>query len=134
IDTATSRCSTLFLTIPKAKCEVRRVEKFKEETSSGAYYQPGALDGSRPGMFFANLRDMNEVPKWSMPTLAYHEGVPGHHWQLSTAEELKGLPQFRKVLPFTAYRKNWEKNLINGSFMMPRSKTARCPSRFSKNK
>ena len=52
--------------------------------------------------FFANLRDMNEVPKWSMPTLAYHEGVPGHHWQLSTAEELKGVPQFRKVLPFTA--------------------------------
>jgi uncharacterized protein (DUF885 family) len=65
------------------------------------------MDGSRPGIFFANLRDMNEVPKWSMPTLAYHEGVPGHHWQLSTAEELKGLPQFRKVLPFTAYIEGW---------------------------
>ena len=46
---------------------------------------------------------MNEVPKWSMPTLAYHEGVPGHHWQISIARELKGLPQFRKVVPFTAY-------------------------------
>jgi len=107
IDTATSRCNTLFGTLPKAKCEVRRVEKFKEETSSGAYYQPGSLDGSRPGMFFANLRDMNEVPKWSMPTLAYHEGVPGHHWQISIARELKGVPQFRKVLPFTAFMEGW---------------------------
>ena len=60
-----------------------------------------------PGIFYANLRDMNEVPKWSMPTLAYHEGVPGHHWQISTAQELKGVPQFRKMLPFTAYVEGW---------------------------
>ena len=107
IDTANERCKHLFLTMPKAKCEVRRVEQFKEATSSGAYYQAGAMDGTRPGIFFANLRDMNEVPKWGMPTLAYHEGVPGHHWQLSIAQELKGLPQFRKVLPFTAYAEGW---------------------------
>ena len=107
IDTATQRSTQLFLTVPKAKCEVRRVPEFKEATSSGAYYNPGAQDGSRPGIFFANLRDMNEVPKWGMPTLAYHEGVPGHHWQLSIAQELKGLPQFRKVLPFTAYAEGW---------------------------
>ena len=107
IDTATQRSKQLFLTVPKAKCEVRRVPEFKEATSSGAYYNPGAQDGSRPGIFFANLRDMNEVPKWGMPTLAYHEGVPGHHWQLSVAQELKGLPQFRKVLPFTAYAEGW---------------------------
>ena len=107
IDTATGRCNQLFLRAPKAKCQVRRVEQFKEATSSGAYYQPGALDGTRPGVFYANLRDMNEVPKWSMPTLSYHEGVPGHHWQLSTAQELKGVPQFRKVLPFTAYVEGW---------------------------
>ena len=107
IDTANERCKQLFLTVPKAKCEVRRVEQFKEATSSGAYYQAGAMDGTRPGIFFANLRDMKEVPKWGMPTLAYHEGVPGHHWQLSIAQELKGLPQFRKVLPFTAYAEGW---------------------------
>ena len=107
IETATARCHALFLTAPKAKCEVRRVEEFKEATSSGAYYEAGSLDGTRPGIFFANLRDMNEVPKWSMPTLAYHEGVPGHHWQLSIARELKGVPQFRKVLPFTAYIEGW---------------------------
>ena len=107
IEIATARCHDLFLTAPKAKCEVKRVEQFKEATSSGAYYEGGSLDGTRPGIFFANLRDMNEVPKWSMPTLAYHEGVPGHHWQLSIARELKGVPQFRKVLPFTAYMEGW---------------------------
>ena len=63
--------------------------------------------GRAPGIFFANLRDMNEVPNWSMPTLAYHEGVPGHHWQISTAQELKGVPQFRKLIPFTAYQEGW---------------------------
>ena len=107
IDTATSHCGELFITFPKAKIDIRRVEKFKEATAPGAYYQGGAMDGSRPGIFFANLRDMNEVPKWSMPTLSYHEGVPGHHWQISIAQELKGVPQFRKVIPFTAYAEGW---------------------------
>ena len=97
----------LFTIAPKAQIEIRRVEPFKEATAPGAYYQGGAMDGSRPGVFYANLRDMNEIPKWSMPTLAYHEGVPGHHWQISIAQELKGLPQFRKVIPFTAYAEGW---------------------------
>ena len=97
----------LFPTAPHAKIEVRRIPEFKEATAPGAYYDAPAMDGTRPGIFFANLRDMNEVPKWSMPTLAYHEGVPGHHWQISTAEELKDLPQFRKVIPFTAYAEGW---------------------------
>jgi len=97
----------LFLTAPKAQIDIRRVEPFKEATAPGAYYQGGAMDGSRPGIFYANLRDMNESPKWSMPTLAYHEGVPGHHWQISIAQELNGVPQFRKVIPFTAYAEGW---------------------------
>ena len=97
----------LFYIAPKAAIDIRRVEPFREATAPGAHYQPGAQDGSRPGIFFANLRDMNEVPKWSMPTLAYHEGVPGHHWQISIAQELKGVPQFRKVIPFTAYAEGW---------------------------
>ena len=97
----------LFYTAPKAPIDIRRVEPFKEATAPGAYYQGGAMDGSRPGIFYANLRDMNEVSKWSMPTLAYHEGVPGHHWQISIAQELKDVPQFRKVIPFTAYAEGW---------------------------
>ncbi|MBA3385566.1 MAG: DUF885 domain-containing protein [Chthoniobacterales bacterium] len=107
IDQALERSKQHFATIPKAKVEVRRVPEFKEKTAPGAYYEAPALDGTRPGVFFANLRDMNEVAKWGMPTLAYHEGVPGHHFQLATAQELKGLPQFRKLIPFTAYAEGW---------------------------
>lgn len=107
IDQATERSRALFLTMPRARIEVRRVPEFKEATSAGAYYDPPALDGTRPGIFYANLRDMTAVPRWSMPTLAYHEGVPGHHWQMSTAQAVEGLPQFRKVIPFTAYIEGW---------------------------
>jgi uncharacterized protein (DUF885 family) len=107
ITDAIERSRLLFATVPKAKIEVQRVPVFKEATSAGAYYNGASLDGARPGVFYANLRDMNEVAKWGMPTLAYHEGVPGHHWQIATAQELKGLPQFRKLIPFTAYQEGW---------------------------
>jgi uncharacterized protein (DUF885 family) len=107
INDAIERSKLLFATVPKAKVEVQRVPVFKEATSAGAYYNPASMDGTRPGVFYANLRDMNEISKWSMCTLAYHEGVPGHHWQIATAQELKGLPQFRKLIPFTAYSEGW---------------------------
>ena len=107
IDDAIERCRLLFATVPKAKIEVHRVPVFKEATSAGAYYNGASMDGVRPGIFYANLRDMNEISKWGMRTLAYHEGVPGHHWQIATAQELKGLPQFRKLIPFTAYQEGW---------------------------
>ncbi len=107
INDAIERSRLLFATVPKAKIEVQRVPVFKEATAPGAYYNGASLDGTRPGIFYANLRDMNEIPKWSMRTLAYHEGVPGHHWQIATAQELKGLPQFRKLIPFTAYQEGW---------------------------
>lgn len=107
ITQATERSKQLFLTVPKAKIEVRRVPEFKQATAPGGYYEGAAMDGTRPGVFYANLRAMNEIPKWSMPTLAYHEGVPGHHWQGSIALELSGLPQFRKLIPFSAYDEGW---------------------------
>ncbi|MEY2511549.1 MAG: hypothetical protein QOE26_2312 [Verrucomicrobiota bacterium] len=107
IDDAIERCRLLFATVPKAKIDVQRVPVFKQATSAGAYYNGASMDGTRPGIFYANLRDMNELPKWGMRTLAYHEGVPGHHWQIATAQELKGLPQFRKLIPFTAYQEGW---------------------------
>jgi uncharacterized protein (DUF885 family) len=107
INDAIERCRLLFATVPKAKIEVQRVPVFKQATSAGAYYNGASMDGTRPGIFYANLRDMGEVPKWGMRTLAYHEGVPGHHWQIATAQELRGLPQFRKLIPFTAYQEGW---------------------------
>jgi uncharacterized protein (DUF885 family) len=93
--------------VPKAPIEVRRIPEFKEKTAPGAYYSSPALDGSRPGIFYANLRDMAEMPKFGMPTLAIHEGVPGHHFQVALAQEQAGGPTFRKVLPFTAYLEGW---------------------------
>jgi uncharacterized protein (DUF885 family) len=92
---------------PKAGVKVERIPLFREKNSAGAYYITPSLDGSRPGVFYANLRDMKEVSKWAMKTLAYHEAIPGHHFLLAVAQELKGLPFFRKVIPFTAYDEGW---------------------------
>lgn len=92
---------------PKARLEVRRIPEFKEATAPGAYYQMPDLGGGRPGVFYANLRNMAEVPRFGMKTLAYHEGIPGHHFQLALAQEQKGLPLFRRFLPFTAYAEGW---------------------------
>lgn len=92
---------------PKAGMEVRRIPEFKEKTSPGAYYQRPAMDGSRPGVFFANLYDIKATPRYSMRTLAYHEGIPGHHFQVAISMELEGLPIFRTLSPFTAYTEGW---------------------------
>ena len=92
---------------PTARLAVARVPEFKQKTSPGAYYDRAALDGSRPGTFYANLYDVKATPKFGMRTLAYHEGIPGHHFQLGIAQEMKGLPTFRTVIPFTAYAEGW---------------------------
>ncbi|MEO8672050.1 MAG: DUF885 domain-containing protein [Tahibacter sp.] len=92
---------------PKLGVEVQPVPEFSQATAPGAYYNPGSFDGSRPGIFYANLRSVGEIPKFTMRTLAYHEGIPGHHFQIAIAQELTGVPFFRKVLPFTAYAEGW---------------------------
>jgi len=92
---------------PKLGVEVKPVPEFAEKTAPGAYYEPGSFDGTRPGAFYANMRDTTETPKFAMRTLAYHEGIPGHHFQISIAQELQGVPFFRRVLPFTAYAEGW---------------------------
>jgi uncharacterized protein (DUF885 family) len=97
----------LFLVRPTMGVKVERVPEFKQATAPGAYYQAAPLDGSRPGTFFANLRSVEEIPKFGMRTLAYHEGIPGHHFQITIARELTGVPFFRKVIPFTAYAEGW---------------------------
>lgn len=104
---ADSGLGPLFDVRPRARMKVERVPSFREATTAGAYYQPGAVDGSRPGVFYANLRDLSESPRFGMRTLAYHEGIPGHHFQISINQELEGVPFFRKVLPFTAYVEGW---------------------------
>ena len=96
-----------FATKPKALVDVKRVPVFTEKTAPGAYYNGPPMDGSKPGTFFANLRDVAETPKFGMRTLAYHEAVPGHHMQIAIAQELKGLPVFRGIIPFTAYAEGW---------------------------
>ncbi|MGI2126266.1 DUF885 domain-containing protein [Shewanella oncorhynchi] len=92
---------------PEAGMEVVRIPEFKEKTAPGAYYQQPAIDGSRPGRFYANLYDIKATPKYGMRTLAYHEGIPGHHFQIVVAMELEGMPLIRKMAPFTAYIEGW---------------------------
>jgi len=96
-----------FEKLPKAQLDVRRVPAFAEKGSAGAYYEPPTLDGSKPGIFFANLRDVKETPMWAMPTLAYHEGIPGHHLQIATAMELQGLPLLRRFQFIPAFSEGW---------------------------
>lgn len=95
-----------FAVIPPQPLEVVRVPVFAEAGSAGAYYNRPAQDGSRPGRVNVNLRFVNETPKWSMKTLIYHEGTPGHHFQIATAMNLD-LPLTRTSLPFTAYIEGW---------------------------
>ncbi len=92
---------------PKMGVKVERVPEFREKTAPGAYYNGPAFDGSRSGIFYANLRNVNEVQKFGMRTLAYHEAIPGHHFQVTIQQELTGVPTFRKLLPFTAYMEGW---------------------------
>src|SRR5579859_530463 len=91
---------------PKAKVEIKRIPPYTESGAPGGYYQPGALDGSRPGAYYINLRDTAEVPSWTLSTLTYHESIPGHHLQLSIAEEAP-LPLIRKLSFYSAYIEGW---------------------------
>jgi len=92
---------------PRAGIVVKRVPEFSEETAPGAYYNQPSRDGSRPGTFYANLFDIKATPKYGMRTLAYHEGVPGHHFQIAIQTELEGIPEFRKESGFTSYSEGW---------------------------
>lgn len=107
IDDANRRVGALFDVRPKSGVHVERVPAFKEATAPGAYYNGASVGGDRPGTFFANLRDPQETVKFGMRTLAYHEAIPGHHFQVTVAQELKGVPFFRTMIPFTSYMEGW---------------------------
>jgi uncharacterized protein (DUF885 family) len=96
-----------FDVVPESAVDVRRVPEFKEKTAPGGYYEMPAMDGSRPGVFYANLYDIKATPKYSMRTLAYHEAIPGHHFQLAIQQEQEDLPFFRRLIPFPAYSEGW---------------------------
>ena len=98
-----ARLPELFVTLPKAELVVRAVEPFREKSAGKAFYQRPAQDGSRPGVFYANLYRMREMPKYEQEALAFHEGIPGHHLQIAIASEQEALPQFRRSGGYTAY-------------------------------
>jgi uncharacterized protein (DUF885 family) len=96
-------------TLARAALEIKRVPEYTEAGAPGGYYQSAALDGSRPGAYYINLRDpANEWPKFTLPTLTYHEGIPGHHWQISIQQESGSIPFIRSaLLGFSAYSEGW---------------------------
>lgn len=93
--------------LPKADLEVKRVEPFREQPGAAQHYSAGTPDGSRPGVYYAHLIDMKAMPKHQLEVIAYHEGNPGHHMQISIAQELQDLPTFRTQLGVTAYNEGW---------------------------
>ncbi|HEY8330381.1 MAG TPA: DUF885 domain-containing protein [Pseudomonas sp.] len=93
--------------LPKADLVVKRVEAFREQPGAAQHYFPGTPDGSRPGVYYAHLSDMDAMPKPELEVIAYHEGLPGHHMQISIAQELTGVPRFRTQAKFTAYSEGW---------------------------
>jgi len=107
IDSMETRLDEIFITKPKASIIVKAVESFREKSAGKAFYNRPAADGSRPGIYYANLYDMESMPIYQMEALAYHEGIPGHHMQLAIQQELKEVPLFRKFGGYTAYTEGW---------------------------
>ena len=107
IDAVYSDVGKYFNVLPKAPLEVRRVEEWREESAPIAFYNQPSPDGSRPGIYYVNLKDMNTRQRHEIETVAYHEGAPGHHFQLAIQYELQGVPAFQKFAYFGAYIEGW---------------------------
>ncbi|MBA4135933.1 MAG: DUF885 domain-containing protein [Opitutus sp.] len=107
INAMKARLPEFFGILPKAPLELRKVEPFREEGSAAAFYEQPAPDGSRPGVYYVNTFEMKGLPIYEMESLAYHEAIPGHHMQIAIAQELEGIPRFRKFGGNTAYVEGW---------------------------
>jgi uncharacterized protein (DUF885 family) len=101
-----ARLPGYFRTLPKAGVVIKRVPKYIESGAPGGYYQNATLDGKRPGTYYINLRNTAEVPSWTLPTLTFHEAIPGHHFQISIAQETD-LPLIRRIAGYNAYVEGW---------------------------
>lgn len=107
IDRIKAELPNYFGLLPKADLQVKRVEAFREQDGAPQHYYPGTPDGSRPGVYYAHLSDMTAMPKIELEVIAYHEGLPGHHMQISIAQELEDIPTFRTQAGFGAYAEGW---------------------------
>ena len=102
-----ARLKGAFATLPTQPLEIRRVPPEIQDGASNGYYRSATLDGSRPAIYFINLKDTGDWPKYSLPSLTYHEGVPGHHLQISLAQQSRDIPMLRKIGGFSAYSEGW---------------------------
>ncbi len=102
-----ARAKDFFITLPPQPLEIVRVPEYSQDSSAGGYYNPPALDGSRPGRFYINQKNTADNPRWQLPTLLYHEAAPGHHFQLSASQLIEDVPMLRKLSPFNAYAEGW---------------------------
>lgn len=107
LDELTKKLPDYFGILPKAQLDVKRVESFREQDGAPQHYYPGSPDGTRSGTYYAHLSDMNAMPKTTMEGVAYHEGNPGHHMQISIAQELESVPKFRTQAGFSVYSEGW---------------------------
>ena len=107
MDTLTANIDQLFNGLPSIPFVVKAVEPYREESAGIAFYQRGKADGSRPGIYYANLYTMQDMPTYKLENLAYHESIPGHHLQISIALETKGMPSFRKYGGYSVYSEGW---------------------------
>ena len=107
LDTISQKLPDFFGILPKAELVVKRVEPFREQDGAPQHYSQGTPDGSRPGTYYVHLSDMTAMPKTTMEGVAYHEGIPGHHMQISIQQELKDIPKFRTQFFFNAYVEGW---------------------------
>jgi len=107
LDAITLKLPDYFGRLPKAQLEVRRVESFREQAGAAQHYASGTPDGSRPGVFYSHMSDMSTLPIFQLEDVAYHEGSPGHHMQISIQQELTDVPRFRTQYRTTAYTEGW---------------------------
>lgn len=106
-DEVLEKAGDYFVNLPPQPLEIKRVPEYSQDSAPGGHYNGPALDGSRPGQFYINLKDPVDNPKWTLPTLLYHEAAPGHHFQISRAQLIEDVPILRKMSPFTAYTEGW---------------------------